>query len=227
MGRPEPKTGGTMSVLLTCKDIAKSLSYYRDTLGFTLKECWPSEEAPMWASLSIHGQTLMLGAPFDAEQCGDLPAAELEFHSRSAEDFRANPGAGGAFFYFEVEDVDAYHAEVTGRGATAISPPKDQFYGIRDFATLDLDGYRLFFFKPIRMGTCQSCGMPLAGAEPGVIYCDYCTDDSGQLRPFEQVLEGTITGYFMGMQKMERGAAEVAAKAHLATMPAWKNAQLA
>jgi hypothetical protein len=35
------------------------------------------------------------------------------------------------------------------------------------------------------------------------------------------VLEGTITGYFMGMQKMERSEAEKAAREHLATMPAW------
>ena len=62
-------------------------------------------------------------------------------------------------------------------------------------------------------------------AKPGAMYCDYCTDDGGQLRPFEDILEGTITGYFMGMQKMERGPAEAAAKEHLAKMPAWANCQ--
>jgi hypothetical protein len=53
------------------------------------------------------------------------------------------------------------------------------------------------------------------------MYCDYCTDEEGKLRSFEDVLEGTIQGYFMGMQKMERGEAEVAAKEMLAKMPAW------
>jgi hypothetical protein len=41
------------------------------------------------------------------------------------------------------------------------------------------------------------------------------------LRPYEAILEGTIQGYFMGMQRMERAEAEVAAKEHLAKMPAW------
>jgi hypothetical protein len=44
---------------------------------------------------------------------------------------------------------------------------------------------------------------------------------SATLRPYEQVFEGTVTGFFMGMQKMERPAAEAAAKEHLAKMPAW------
>ena len=36
-----------------------------------------------------------------------------------------------------------------------------------------------------------------------------------------QVFEGTVAGYFMAMQKLERAEAEVAAKEHLAKMPAW------
>ena len=54
------------------------------------------------------------------------------------------------------------------------------------------------------------------------VLCDYCTDDEGKLQPYEAILEGTISGYFMGMQNMKRAEAEVAAKEHLAKMPAWK-----
>ena len=45
--------------------------------------------------------------------------------------------------------------------------------------------------------------------------------DAGKLKPYTAVLEGTIQGDFMGMQTMERAAAEVAANEHLAKMPAW------
>jgi len=48
-------------------------------------------------------------------------------------------------------------------------------------------------------------------------------DAKGQLKPYEQVFEGTVTGYFMGMQKMARKEAEKAAREHLAKMPAWAN----
>jgi hypothetical protein len=41
------------------------------------------------------------------------------------------------------------------------------------------------------------------------------------LRPYESVYEGTVTGFFMNMQKMPRKDAENAAKAHLAKQPAW------
>jgi hypothetical protein len=87
---------------------------------------------------------------------------------------------------------------------------------------LDPDGYRLMMYSYIQMSECQSCGMPLADAQPGDMYCDHCTDDAGNLRSYEQILEGTIQGYFMGMQGMERAAAEVAAKEHLGNMKAWK-----
>jgi hypothetical protein len=55
-----------------------------------------------------------------------------------------------------------------------------------------------------------------------MMYCQYCSDEKGKLRPYEQVFEGTVTGYFMGMQKMPGPAAEKAAKEHLAKMPAWQ-----
>jgi uncharacterized glyoxalase superfamily protein PhnB len=222
MGRSDSKSGGTMSVMLTCNDTAAALRHYRDTLGFTVKETWPSEDAPLWASLSLNGQTLMIGGAFDGGDCGDASGPEIDFHRQSSEEFKASPGGAGAFIYLEVEDVDAFYQQITGSGAKAVVEPKDQFYGIRDFATRDLDGYRLIFFQPITMGSCQSCGMPLSNAQPGQTYCDYCTDDDGKLHPYERVLEGTISGYFMGMQKMERAEAEVAAKEHLSKMPAWQ-----
>ena len=89
-------------------------------------------------------------------------------------------------------------------------------------AKADPDGYRLLFYTPIQMSSCQSCGMPLKDAKPGSMYCQYCTDDKGNLKPYEKVFEGTTTGYFMAMQKLPRKDAEAAAKKHLATMPAWK-----
>ncbi|MEM7305911.1 MAG: hypothetical protein AAF682_04540 [Planctomycetota bacterium] len=43
----------------------------------------------------------------------------------------------------------------------------------------------------------------------------------GRAEPYEEVFKGTVTGFFMGMQKMERSPPEAAAKEHLARMPAW------
>lgn len=65
--------------------------------------------------------------------------------------------------------------------------------------------------------------MPLEDVAPGTMYCTYCTDERGQLKSYEQVLEGTTSGYFMALQKMPREQAAVAAKAHLSKYPAWKS----
>lgn len=123
--------------------------------------------------------------------------------------------------YIRVDDVDAYYAEVIEKGGKAGCEPKNEFYGLRNFLIQDLDGYRLAFYAPVQMASCQSCGMPLTDAVEGQMYCGHCANEEGELHPFEAILEGTITGFFMGMQKMERGPAEVAAREHLAKMPAW------
>lgn len=199
-----------------------SLAFYCDGLGFELKEAWPSKEEPQWASLVLHNQSLMLSADveMEGEACEHDPEAAARW-SEALRELRAGTPDAGVFFYFMVPDVDACHADITAKGIEPEAEPRSQFYGLRDFPLRDPDGYRLQIYQPIKMERCQSCGMPLADAEPGQMYCDYCTDEDGQLRSYEQVFEGTVTGYFMGMQKMGRAEAEAAAREHLAKMPAW------
>lgn len=213
-----------MSVMLTSRDMARSVAFYRDVLGFALAEAWPDRDRPMWASFVLDGQAIMLGAAMDAadvdERCGDDPETAAAMKEMAAE-FDANVPGAGVNVYLRVPDVDAYHALVKKRGAPGVTTPKTQFYGQRDFGLRDPDGYRLCFYTPVVLAECQSCGMPLADAQPGQMYCSYCTDDHGDLRPYEQVFEGTVAGYFMGMQKMSRPDAERAAKDHLSKMPAW------
>ena len=204
------------SIHLTCKDTTAALAFYRDVLGFQLDGAWPDEANPMWASLSLNGQVVMLGSSGDCEpDCG-----VGEFHTKNTEAWKKAPG-GGVFLYLHVSDVDEYCKEVKGRGAKIAMEPKDEFYGLRNFAVNDSEGYCLVFYQPIQMKSCQSCGMPLAEAQPGQMYCQYCTDDAGKLKSYDEVYEGTVTGYFMGMQKMSREDAETAATEHLSKMPAW------
>lgn len=215
---------GGMAVGITCKDMQASVGFYRDKLGFTMKESWPSEDAPMWCNMVLGKQSVMLGAAMSPEQVGEMCAGDPEaapHHKHAAERFQKHPAGVGLYTYLQVEDVDAFHAQTDEKGVEPLMPPKTQFYGIREMHVDDPDGYRLVFYHPVTMSECQSCGMPLGDAEPGQMYCDHCTDDSGKLRKYDEVFEGTVTGYFMGMQKMERVAAEEAAREHLAKMPAW------
>jgi uncharacterized glyoxalase superfamily protein PhnB len=214
------------SVMLSCRDTARSVAFYRDVLGFQLKECWPDDKNPLWANLVLGGQSVMLGyVPSEQEAtegCAHGPEDKMNWWLERAKEFHASKTLGvGVQVYLAVDDVDGYYEEIKGRGAEPSMEPSTEFYGIRNFSVADPNGYQLMMYTAVAMTECQSCGMPLMDAEPGQMYCGYCTDESGKLRPYETVLEGTIQGYFMGMQKMERAEAEVAAKEHLAKMPAW------
>lgn len=213
-----------LSVHLSCSDMQTSVRFYRDLCGFEMKESWPDAESPQWCNMVLGGQSVMLGVPPPAEHleamCGD-DAAALRYWKRNVEQLRDHPRGVGVMFYVQVDDIDAYARELRKRGVEVEGEPKTQFYGIRELGVDDPDGYRLTFHTPVALSECQSCGMPLTDAEPGQMYCQYCTDEKGELRPYEQVFEGTVTGFFMGMQKMSRPDAEKAAQAHLARMPAW------
>ena len=76
--------------------------------------------------------------------------------------------------------------------------------------------------------TCDSCGMPLAGAEDHALanvsipYCGYCAPD-GKLQPMEERLE-RFTQWTMRQEGLDHDAALVKARAYMKTMPAWKDA---
>jgi hypothetical protein len=159
-----------------------------------------------------------------AKMCGEDPARGKFMSALAAESQKGTLGAGTCF-YIKTPDIDKFHADVTKKGVKTDMKPANQFYGIRDFPLRDPDGYCLIFYTEIKMEACQSCAMPLKDAKPGQMFCDYCIDEKGQLKPWETVLEGTTTGYFMAMQKMPREKAEAAAREHLKKQPAWAGKQ--
>lgn len=215
-----------ISIMLTSRDMKRSVRFYRDVLGFELTESWPEGDNPMWANLVLDRQSVMLGAHMDPDQaskmCGEDPAKAQEMKARS-EEFEKNKAGVGFSVYLMVPDVDAYHKQTSQRGLKAPAPVT-QFYGLRDFGTQDPDGYRLQFYTPVSLSSCQSCGMPLKDAQPGQMYCQYCTDEKGKLKSYDAVLMGTA-GYFEQAQKMPKPQAEKAAREHLSKMPAWAGKQ--
>jgi hypothetical protein len=76
--------------------------------------------------------------------------------------------------------------------------------------------------------SCESCGMPLAGAEdhaladPAIPYCTYCAPE-GTLPSFDDRLE-RFTQWTMGQEGLDHDAAREKARAYMKTMPAWKDA---
>ncbi|WP_394824469.1 VOC family protein [Pendulispora albinea] len=50
--------------------------------------------------------------------------------------------------YIYVENVDRYHAEITGRGVAVVDALQTQWWGDRTFAVKDPYGYQIWFCQP-------------------------------------------------------------------------------
>jgi catechol 2,3-dioxygenase-like lactoylglutathione lyase family enzyme len=119
MSDGHPMMVGSATVLVV-GDLAKSLEYYRNALGFDV--------------------TFQYGSPaFYACLCRD----EVAVHLIAAHETKRLPGHGAVCVF--VKDVDAVHAELAGRGAKVVKPPQNYDYGMRDFDVVDLDGNQLVF----------------------------------------------------------------------------------
>ncbi len=108
------------TTIFTVKDAAASLAYYRDCVGFDV-------------AFEYGTPTFYVG----------LCSGEVSLHLVAAAQAPRPPGHGAVSIY--VDDVDAVHADLVRRGAKILNAPKDQDYGLRDFAIADMDGNMIFF----------------------------------------------------------------------------------
>jgi len=75
--------------------------------------------------------------------------------------------------------------------------------------------------------TCESCDMPMqdasqhGGGDMNNAYCLYCTDETGKLKPREEVREGMIA-FYMKSENKTREEAERFTDEYMKKMPAWK-----
>ena len=215
------------SVLLTVRDMPASVRFYRDRLGFEMGASFPNEREAMWCRMVLDEQPVMLCTAVteddEGESCEHASTADRARFEQRAEDLQRHKRGVGVAIYLRVANVDEFHDELRERGVEIASGPTNQVYEIREMTVDDPDGYELVFFTPVSLPGCQSCGVPLTDARPGQKYCPSCTSEGGELRSYQQVFEGTVTGFFMAMHKLPRGEAEQAAREHLRKMPAWSS----
>lgn len=71
---------------------------------------------------------------------------------------------------------------------------------------------------------CHSCGAPLDMPDfkgPAENYCKYCTDDSGKLKPRDEIQKGCAE-WFKGWQPgIDDAKAMARADLYMRAMPAW------
>ena len=124
------------SIQLKVRDVGVSVAFYGDVIGMEV-----NYEEPHFAIVGLDDFRIML-------QTDDKPDRPREFADEGG--IRAHRCVG-ATMQFEVEDVDAYHANLLEQGVSALTEPTDQPWGWRDFNVHDPDGYRLVFWSMIQL----------------------------------------------------------------------------
>ncbi|MCU0863331.1 MAG: VOC family protein [Planctomycetes bacterium] len=143
--RPHPN-----AIHLTVASVPRSIRFYEEKLGFKQDGCWPEGDKPVYAKMVLDGQVLMLGelpSLQEARQMG-LDADELDLVKQDARAMARGALGIGVSYYVLVADVDRFAAKMKKRRVKLLLGPKTQFYGARECALVDLDGYRLVFYSP-------------------------------------------------------------------------------
>jgi uncharacterized glyoxalase superfamily protein PhnB len=112
---------------LICADIARSLAFYRDVLGFDVTRTVPDEAPFVFVWLTRDGVNVFLNDA--ATVTAELPGATSLVAGKS-----------GVALFLHVEDVRGFWAQVQDR-APVVMPIKDQWYGQTEFSVTDPDGY--------------------------------------------------------------------------------------
>ncbi len=131
LNAPPPMTFQKLTPNMMVEDVNTTIDFYRDVLGFELVVNVPEEGAFDFALVRRDGVEVMFQSR--ASLAADLPA------------FAARP-AGGAltFFYLDVEGVEALYEQLRTR-TTVVKDLHETFYGTREFAVEDCNGFILAF----------------------------------------------------------------------------------
>ena len=111
--------------VLAVPDIEAAATWWTEIMGFAV---WMKPEG--WVYVRRCACSVMIGECPDA-----IPPKNLGDHSY--------------FAYIEMDDVTAYHAEVTARGL-AVAPPTDKPWGMREMIVHTPDGHRIMFGQDLQ-----------------------------------------------------------------------------
>ena len=127
---------GGFATLLQVFDMAASLAFYRDVLGFEVVSDVPDESQCDWAMLKLHGSELMLNTAYEADDRPTTPdATRIAAHADTA-------------LFFDCENVDAAFVTLQQRGVVT-KPPVVTDYGMKQLYFNDPDGYVICLQMPV------------------------------------------------------------------------------
>lgn len=122
--QPEPFRGRALNAALTVKDLAASVAWYQDVMGFSVDQ--RHEPGGTLVAVSL--------------RAGDVRI--LLNQDNGARGWDRSKGEGVSLQITTDGDVDAYAARIRAAGGTLDSEPADMPWGARAFRLHDPDGYK-------------------------------------------------------------------------------------
>ena len=119
---------------LVVASVERSLAFYIDTLGFARGMTVPDESPFVFASVTSGPVEIFFN---------DIAAAIREYPA-----FAGKPIGTTGTMFIELEGVDALHGRIKA-AVKIVMPLATQFYGTREFAIEDPDGYVITFAERI------------------------------------------------------------------------------
>jgi lactoylglutathione lyase len=121
--------------ILAVEDVAASVAFYSDVIGFTVEATY---EDPPYATLVLAGSRLSL-----AEQ--GHPSEDRPGVSMTAPD---DPSRANVVLVVEVDDARAEHARLQQAGVRFLAEPYEPSWGGCRFFCVDPDGYLVEIEEP-------------------------------------------------------------------------------
>lgn len=122
--QPETLRGRTLSVSLSVNDLEKSLEWYQDVAGFTVREKHERDGKLMAVSLVAGDVSVLIG-----RDDGAMGADRVK-------------GAGFSIYITTTQDVDALAQRARDAG-TLDAEPADMPWGARTYSLKDPDGFKI------------------------------------------------------------------------------------
>jgi len=127
---PEPLEGEELAVSITADDLEKSLTWYRDVLGFRVTQRYEREGRPVAASLAAGSVRVLLG------------------QDDGAKGWDRVKGQGCSLQITTKQDIGALARRVTEAGGVLETPVTDTPWGVKIFRVRDPNGFLFTISSP-------------------------------------------------------------------------------
>ena len=130
-GRIQPETIRLKGIVpsITANDLARSVAWYRDTVGFHVQDAHEYEGRVVGYTLKAGDQMLLLNQDDGAKGLNRVKGQGIRLYLECS------------------QDLDQVAAAIKARGGTLASEPEDQTWGARSFDLVDPDGFAFTIMK--------------------------------------------------------------------------------